>query len=270
MSRYGYRIKLTAIAALGAVFAAATVVPAAQADGRHWNNHQHKQWNGHWQKPHPQAHKKAKRFVKRIERRVERRVERRIDKKIDRKIEREVRRQLRQKHGHNHKTHRRHGHKKTNHVYVPRHTNVYWYKTRPRHSTNFNLNNETGGRLIGAVLGAVVGSQFGKGKGKLVAVAGGAIVGSLIGGEIGSRMDDNDRARSQRVLETAPTGRTVRWVNPDTDVAYEMTPTQTYRNANGIDCREYTTWVFIDGYEEQVRGTACRTADGTWLPTNKG
>lgn len=263
MSRIGYRIKLTAIAALGAVLATAAVVPAAQADGRHWGGHNHKHWNGHQARPkaHYKGHYKGKRVIRRIERRVERRVERRIDRTIDRKVRREVRRQLRNKH---------HGHKKTNHVFVPRHSKVYWYKTDRRHTTNIGLTNETGGRLIGAVLGAVLGSQFGKGKGRLVAVAGGTLVGALIGGEIGSRMDENDRARSQQVLETVPTGRTVRWVNPDTDVSYEMTPNQTYRNAQGLDCREYTTWVFIDGYDEQVRGTACRTADGTWLPMNKG
>jgi surface antigen len=260
MSRIGYRIKLSAIAALGAVFAAATVVPAAQADGRHygwWNGNSH--WHGH--NSHRVARHKVKRIERRIERRVERRVERRIDRKLDRKIERKIRRHLK---------HRRHAHRKTNYVIVPHRSTVYWYKTKPRRTTNVGFSNETGGRLIGAVLGAVVGSQFGKGKGRLVAVAGGTLVGALIGGEIGSRMDDNDRARSQHVLETAPTNKTVRWVNPDTDVSYEMTPTRTYRNARGVDCRDYTTWVFIDGYEQQVHGTACRAADGTWLPMNEG
>ena len=62
MSRYGYRIKLTAIAALGAVFTLAAAVPAAQADGRHthrWQGHGH--WHGDTAHVHHKAHRKAHR-----------------------------------------------------------------------------------------------------------------------------------------------------------------------------------------------------------------
>jgi len=250
MSRYGYRFKLTAIAALGAVFAAAAAVPAAPADGRHPDGRHDGRHDRRWYSHDHRAHVKHK--VVRIERRIIHPVRPRVQTRYV--IER------------------------TKIIYKPvivrpQPKKVYWYKTntyRTYHTSGTGISNETGGRLIGAVLGAVVGSQFGKGKGKLVAVAGGTLVGALIGGEIGSRMDANDRARSQQVLESVPTGKTVNWVNPDTGASYEMTPTNTYRDANNVDCRDYTTWVFIDGYEEQVHGTACRAADGTWLPMNKG
>jgi surface antigen len=121
-----------------------------------------------------------------------------------------------------------------------------------------------GGHLIGGILGAVLGSQVGSGKGTAVAVIGGGILGAVIGGAIGDSMDRADHARTQTVLETTPTGRSVEWTNPDSGATYTVTPTKTYDNGAGAPCRDYSTWVFIDGYEEQATGTACRQADGTW------
>lgn len=125
-----------------------------------------------------------------------------------------------------------------------------------------------GGQIIGAILGGAIGTQVGKGSGRTAAIIGGAVVGAILGGRVGQQMEAADRRRSQTVLETAPTGRSVNWKNPDTGAQYKVTPTKTYRTASGQACRDYTTWVFIDGYEEQVHGTACRTADGRWVPTN--
>ena len=65
-------------------------------------------------------------------------------------------------------------------------------------------------------------------------------------------------------METAPTGRSVNWQNPDNGNQYTVTPTRTYRTASNGDCRDYDAWVFIGGYERKVTGTACRTPDGAW------
>lgn len=140
------------------------------------------------------------------------------------------------------------------------------YNDRHRHQNNRSLGASSlnGGHLIGGILGAVIGSQLGSGKGKAVAVIGGGLLGAVIGGAIGDNMDRSDHARTQTVLESTPTGRSVEWTNPDSGATYTVTPTKTYDGGAGAPCRDYTTWVFIDGYEEQATGTACRQPDGTW------
>jgi surface antigen len=129
------------------------------------------------------------------------------------------------------------------------------------------LKDITGGHLIGGLLGAATGTQIGKGRGRVVAVLGGAILGAVLGNEVSKSIKENDRRQAQSTLETTPTGQTVAWRNPDTGARYNITPTETYKKPNGRYCREYSTWVFIDGYEEKATGTACRTPDGAWLPT---
>lgn len=130
--------------------------------------------------------------------------------------------------------------------------------------TGCETRNESAGTVVGGVLGGVLGSQVGKGKGRDVAMVAGAIAGALIGGSVGRSMDENDRMRAQRTLETSRTGETVAWRNPDTAASYEMTPTRTYTADSGGACREYTMDAWIDGRKETVTGTACRQSDGTW------
>lgn len=123
--------------------------------------------------------------------------------------------------------------------------------------------NENTGTVVGGVLGGVLGSQVGGGSGRDVAMVAGAIAGALIGGSVGRSMDESDRRRTQQTLETAPTGRTVAWENPDHNTAYKMTPERTYDTASG-PCRDYSMDAWIDGRKETVTGTACRQSDGTW------
>ncbi|MDX1519163.1 MAG: glycine zipper 2TM domain-containing protein [Gammaproteobacteria bacterium] len=123
------------------------------------------------------------------------------------------------------------------------------------------------GTLIGAGTGAFVGSQIGSGTGQLAAVAIGALLGGYIGGNIGKNMDDLDRYRTQQALESTPTGQTVGWRNPDSNIGYQVTPTRTYESTSG-PCRDYTTEAVIDGRPEVLHGTACRQADGTWYAMN--
>ncbi len=123
------------------------------------------------------------------------------------------------------------------------------------------------GTLAGAGAGAAVGAQVGGGTGKLAAVAIGTLIGGYIGGSIGKTMDDVDRMKMNRALETQPTGQPYSWQNPDTGNDYAVTPTQTYQSESG-PCRDYTTEAMIDGQREVVHGTACRQSDGRWVAMN--
>lgn len=176
------------------------------------------------------------------------------------------------RHAHGHKTYKhkyrrqvrrdwRHGEVRRT-VYVTRPVHDH---RRHRHSqqSDVSISPTLGGAIVGALLGGLGGSQIGSGSGRTAAIIGGIAAGAVIGGSIGDSMESNDQAQVQNTLETGRTGDTVIWRNQDTGNRYEVTPTRTYRTA-GRDCREYSSWVFLGGYEEQVTGTACRMPDGTW------
>lgn len=157
-----------------------------------------------------------------------------------------------------HGFHKRQGH-------APHRYRKQMYRQSPRQSSQYvNRGSEIGGTILGALFGAAAGSQFGKGTGKTVAIIGAAITGAIIGGEIGRTLDETDRLKTQNALENTPTGKTVSWKNPDTGSDISITPTRTWRNDQNQPCREYSFWAYIDDYEEQVRGTACRMPDGKW------
>ena len=93
----------------------------------------------------------------------------------------------------------------------------------------------------------------------------GAVVGSQVGATIGRHMDEHDRERLVNVLETQRTSTGSSWVNPDTGYNYTATPTNTYDDPSGTGpCREFTIDASIGGKTEQIYGTACRQADGSW------
>ena len=118
------------------------------------------------------------------------------------------------------------------------------------------------GTVAGAVVGAAVGSTIGSGSGRTAAIAIGTIAGAVIGGNIGKKMDEADRLKAAQALETAPTGQRTTWTNPDTGARYAMTPTRTYEGP--APCRDFTVDATLDGKPEQVKGKACRQADGSW------
>ncbi|MBA2652873.1 MAG: glycine zipper 2TM domain-containing protein [Tatlockia sp.] len=126
-----------------------------------------------------------------------------------------------------------------------------------------SMNNADVGTLSGGVVGGLLGSQFGSGSGRVAAAAGGALIGAYLGGNIGKTMDRLDRIEMQKALETAPTGRSMGWSNPDSGNRYTIQPTRTYYT-NQQPCREYITKAFIGGESQQIYGKACRQADGSW------
>jgi surface antigen len=123
------------------------------------------------------------------------------------------------------------------------------------------------GTILGGVTGGLLGSQFGKGGGQVATTALGAVAGAFIGNAIGSQMDEQDKAMNQRTfynsMETAPTGSSASWKNPDNGHYGSVTPTRTYNTGQQF-CREYTNKIVIGGKEQEGYGTACRQPDGSW------
>jgi surface antigen len=127
---------------------------------------------------------------------------------------------------------------------------------------------QTGGTLLGAGLGALAGSQIGSGRGQLAAVAIGALAGAFLGNEVGKSLDRADEVAMERstqtALETAPSGQTVAWRNPDSGNSGTITPQPVVESNAGEFCREYQQTITVAGQSEQAYGTACRQADGSW------
>ena len=121
------------------------------------------------------------------------------------------------------------------------------------------------GEVLGGVLGGLLGAQVGDGHGKTAAIIVGTIAGSMIGRHIGESMDDTDRTKTALVLNDARTGDSTSWVNPDTGYRYTVTPTRTYEKTSG-PCREFRLDATVGNQTNQdVYGTACLRADGSWL-----
>jgi surface antigen len=121
---------------------------------------------------------------------------------------------------------------------------------------------EQAGLVIGGVLGGALGSQVGGGQGRTAATVVGTLICSSVGA-VGRSRDDTDRLKVARTLETARTGVPSQWRNPDTGNQYTVVPTRTYDTA-GTPCREYTVDGMNGGRHQNIVGTACRQADGSW------
>lgn len=121
------------------------------------------------------------------------------------------------------------------------------------------------GGLGGAVAGGILGERLGGHTGGIIA---GSLIGGLLGGAIGNILDQRDRElalkTAHETLETAPTGNTSTWVNPDTGHQGSFTPTRTWQEPSGRYCREYQQTIVVGGETQQSYGTACRQPDGSW------
>lgn len=123
--------------------------------------------------------------------------------------------------------------------------------------------NESSGMIIGGIVGGVLGHGVGRGHGQTAATVIGSIIGTTIGGNVGRVMDQSDRLKVAHSLETVRTGVETSWRNPDTGYQYRVKPTRTYEE-HSLPCREYQVNADIGGKQEQIFGTACRQADGSW------
>jgi len=154
-------------------------------------------------------------------------------------------------------------------VYPPwivRQQGEYVYKPQYRPAQvagTVRCGSSTVGSVLGGIVGGVLGNQIGKGDGRALATIGGAVAGVIVGGEVGRRMDAADQACVGEVLEVAPVGRRVQWVQGPT--TYVAVPGRVaYRQ--GAYCRPYTLETKVGpGRWEKTRGTACRRPDGVWI-----
>jgi surface antigen len=123
--------------------------------------------------------------------------------------------------------------------------------------------------IVGGLGGAAAGGllAFGLG-GNTATVIGSTLLGGLIGGAIGDRMDAADKRQAQaatsKALETAPSGTSTQWKNPDSGHDGSVTPVRTYQTSSGEYCREYRQTVMIGGEQNEAYGKACRQPDGSW------
>jgi surface antigen len=122
---------------------------------------------------------------------------------------------------------------------------------------------------IGAVGGGALGGLIAGAAGaNPAAIAASVIGGILVGGLVGNLLDQRDKKMAaeaeQKALETAPTGQSVAWQNPDNGHKGTVTPIKTYQTSSGQYCREYQTNVTVEGKSEKAYGTACRQPDGSW------
>lgn len=122
---------------------------------------------------------------------------------------------------------------------------------------------ERTGVVVGTVHGGWPGKIVRRGPGRTSAIIVGTLIGVQIGGSIGRTMDDIDRVKVAHSLEIVRTGVPTTWVNPDTRNEYSVVPTRTFERFDTV-CREYIIDAIIGGRTEQVYGTACRQADGSW------
>lgn len=130
-----------------------------------------------------------------------------------------------------------------------------------------SFNKQDSGTVLGALAGGILGNQVGKGKGKVLATVAGAVVGGIVGSEIGKALDDNDRRAAAEAeyyaLEKGQSGDGTPWRNPDSGHHGVIVPSSPYK-LRDQNCRDYTHTIYIDGQPQIMKGTACRTNDGTW------
>ena len=123
----------------------------------------------------------------------------------------------------------------------------------------------TTGGLLGAAGGGLIAAAAGGGAAGII---GGVLIGGLLGGAIGNHLDQKDKElamqSAQRSFESARTGETSSWHNPDSGNSGTVTPTRTYQTGTGAYCREYNQEIMIGGEPHKSYGTACRQPDGSW------
>ena len=121
------------------------------------------------------------------------------------------------------------------------------------------------GEVLGGVIGGVIGAQVGEGRGQTAAIIIGTIAGAMVGRHMGESMDDTDRMQTAMALNDARTNQGTTWINPDNGNRYTVTPTRTFEQTDG-PCREFRLDARVgDQTNQEVYGTACLQADGSWL-----
>jgi surface antigen len=133
-------------------------------------------------------------------------------------------------------------------------------------------NEETAGAIVGGIIGGVLGHQFGSGRGNTAMTVAGATAGALIGGRLARdrAVSRHEQEAAYMALESAPSGASVAWQDPDGYSQGYYQPQRTWRSQSGVYCREFQQTVVIGGREQQAYGTACRQPDGSWRVISGG
>jgi surface antigen len=87
--------------------------------------------------------------------------------------------------------------------------------------------------------------------------------GASIGGNIQSAMDEIDKSKMSKALDSA-IGKPTHWTNENTGIAYTVTPTEKVNVSGYTFCRKYTATATKGEHEQQTSGTACIGADSNW------
>lgn len=124
-----------------------------------------------------------------------------------------------------------------------------------------------GGRCNASIVGNLVGGPWAaagaNGYGRSVATLSGSVPGYAFGSRLGPGMDAVDRGCMGHSLELAPSFHPVRWINPNSQAVYELTPLRRL-SVHGRPCREFAGHVVTAGAPQPMRGTACRSGNGIW------
>jgi len=75
-------------------------------------------------------------------------------------------------------------------------------------------------------------------------------------------------AAMQVALETKVAMETVDWANAENGNQGSIMPRASFITDRGVFCRAYDERLSIDGRDETVRNTACRSDDGVWAWTS--
>lgn len=119
-----------------------------------------------------------------------------------------------------------------------------------------------GPTAAGGLLAANTGSK------PQTAIARERVTGRLLEGPYVLLLTTEDTARAERAaviaFESTPSGQTTIWRNPENGHWGTLTPSRTYRDAEGRYCRDYRQTVTIGGQEHQGNGSVCRETGGAW------
>lgn len=134
----------------------------------------------------------------------------------------------------------------------------------------FNAADITGATLGGA-LGGYVGNQIGGGLGQVFFTTSGALLGGAAGYMVARRFAPSDRAMYNQTLAESLTashdGETRYWTNPETGLSGTVRPVRSFhRGEENQLCRDYRSAVNFETDVATGSGTACRDADGQWIP----
>ena len=96
-----------------------------------------------------------------------------------------------------------------------------------------------------------------------------ALNGGIIAPVAGNTLSERDLRKAleaeYNALEAAPVGQSVAWTNERSGLSGEVAAAQAYQ-VGSQNCRQYTHTLPGSGQPIVARGTACRSAEGTWTP----